>query len=83
MANGICFAGRLDGRDYWVYAVMGDGEVQEGMIWEAAMSAAHYKLDHVIAFLDTTACRSTAPTTRSWASCPSTRSGAPSAGMSR
>ena len=52
VANGMALAGRLDGRDYWVYAVMGDGEVQEGMIWEAAMSAAHYKLDHVIAFLD-------------------------------
>ena len=52
VANGMALAGRLDGRDYWVYVVMGDGEVQEGMVWEAAMSAAHYKLDHVIAFVD-------------------------------
>ncbi|WP_427854632.1 transketolase [Desulfotomaculum copahuensis] len=51
-ANGMALAGRLDGRDYRVYALLGDGEIQEGMIWEAAMAAAHYKLDHVTAFLD-------------------------------
>lgn len=52
VANGMALAARLDGRDYWVYVVMGDGEIQEGMIWEAAMSSAHYKLDHIIAFVD-------------------------------
>lgn len=52
VANGMALAGRLDGLDYWVYCVMGDGEIQEGQVWEAAMSAAHYKLDHVIAFVD-------------------------------
>jgi transketolase len=52
VANGMALAGRLDGRDYYVYAVMGDGELQEGQVWEAAMSAAHYGLDHVIAFVD-------------------------------
>ena len=51
-ANGMALAGRLDGRDYYVYCIMGDGELQEGQVWEAAMSAAHYKLDHVIAFVD-------------------------------
>lgn len=52
VANGMALAGRLDGRDYWVYCLMGDGEQQEGQVWEAAMSAAHYKLDHLIAFVD-------------------------------
>ena len=52
VANGMALAGRLDGKDYWVYVVLGDGEIQEGQVWEAAMSSAHYKLDHVIAFVD-------------------------------
>lgn len=51
-ANGMALAGKLDGMDYQVYVLLGDGEIQEGQIWEAAMSAAHYKLDNVIAFLD-------------------------------
>ena len=52
VANGMALAGRLDARDYYVYCVMGDGEIQEGQVWEAAMSASHYGLDHVIAFVD-------------------------------
>ena len=52
VANGMALAGRLDGRDYYVYCLMGDGEIQEGQVWEAAMSAGHYGLDHVIAFVD-------------------------------
>ena len=52
VANGMALAGRLDGRDYYVYCLMGDGEIQEGQVWEAAMSASHYGLDHVIAFVD-------------------------------
>lgn len=51
-ANGIAIAGKLDNRDYYVYVIIGDGELQEGQIWEAAMTAAHYKLDNVIAFID-------------------------------
>ena len=51
-ACGMALAGRLDGRPYYVYAILGDGETQEGQVWEAAMLAAHYKLDHLIAFLD-------------------------------
>lgn len=51
-ANGMALAGRLDGLDYYVYVIIGDGESQEGQIWEAAMSASHYRLDHVIAFYD-------------------------------
>jgi len=51
-ANGMALAGKLDKRDYRVYVLLGDGEVEEGQIWEAAMAAAHYKLDNVTAFVD-------------------------------
>lgn len=51
-ANGMALAGKLDRKGYRVYVLLGDGEVQEGMIWEAAMAAAHYKLDNLTAFLD-------------------------------
>lgn len=51
-ANGIALAGRLDKKDFYTYCLMGDGELEEGQVWEAAMTAAHYKLDHVIAFID-------------------------------
>ncbi|MCL2336698.1 MAG: transketolase [Firmicutes bacterium] len=51
-ANGMALAGKLDGRDYRVFVMLGDGEIQEGQVWEAAMAAAHYKLHRVIAFLD-------------------------------
>lgn len=44
--------GKLDKKDYRVYAVLGDGELQEGQVWEAMMYAAHYKLDNLTAFLD-------------------------------
>ncbi|MCK4613333.1 MAG: transketolase [Thermoplasmata archaeon] len=51
-AIGIALGGKLDRKDYYVYAILGDGEIEEGSIWEAAMSASHYNLDHLIAFLD-------------------------------
>lgn len=51
-ANGMALAGKIDNKDYRVYAVIGDGESQEGMIWEAAMFAAHNKLDNITVFLD-------------------------------
>lgn len=51
-ASGMALAGRLDGRDYRVFALLGDGELEEGMVWEAAMFAAHYKLDNLTAFVD-------------------------------
>ena len=51
-AVGMALAGRLDGRDYRVYALLGDGELAEGQVWEAAMSAAKYKLDNLCAFVD-------------------------------
>jgi transketolase len=52
IANGIALAAKLDGKQYKIYALLGDGESQEGQIWEAAMTAAHYKLDNICAFLD-------------------------------
>ena len=52
VANGIALGARLDEKDYYVYCLMGDGETEEGQVWEAAMSTVHYRLDHVIAFVD-------------------------------
>ncbi len=52
MAVGMALAGKLDQKPYKVYCMLGDGECQEGQIWEAAMSAAHYKLDNLVAILD-------------------------------
>lgn len=52
MANGMALAARLDGKDWRVYVLVGDGESQEGQVWEAAMAAAHYRLDNLTAFLD-------------------------------
>ena len=49
---GMALAGKLDNKDYRVYSILGDGELQEGQVWEALMSAAHYKLDNLTAFLD-------------------------------
>ena len=51
-ANGMALAAKLDSRDYRVYAVLGDGELEEGQVWEAAMFAPHYKLDNLTAFVD-------------------------------
>lgn len=52
MACGIALAGKLDRRGYRVFAMCGDGEIQSGQIWEAAMFASHNKLDNLIVFLD-------------------------------
>ncbi|MFA5148642.1 MAG: transketolase [Candidatus Omnitrophota bacterium] len=52
IANGMALAGRMDFRDYRVYCLMGDGEQDEGQIWEAAMTAAHYKLDNICGIVD-------------------------------
>jgi len=51
-AVGMAMAGKMDGKDYRVYAAMGDGEIEEGQVWEAAMAAAKYKLDNLCAFVD-------------------------------
>ena len=52
IAVGDALAARLDKKDYRVYCLMGDGEQQEGQIWEAAMEAAHYKLDNLVGIVD-------------------------------
>ena len=52
MANGIALADRLDGRRRRIYCLMGDGEIQEGQVWEAAMTAHHHTLDAVCAIVD-------------------------------
>ncbi|MFY9140866.1 MAG: transketolase [Thermacetogeniaceae bacterium] len=49
---GMALAGRLDQRDYRVYVLLGDGESQEGQVWEAAMAAAHYRAGNLTAILD-------------------------------
>ncbi len=51
-ANGMALSGKMDGKDYRVYTVLGDGELEEGQVWEAAMFAAHYKLSNLTAFID-------------------------------
>ena len=51
-ANGMALAGKLSNKDYRVYSILGDGELEEGQVWEAAMFAAHYKLDNLTAFVD-------------------------------
>ncbi|MBI3320049.1 MAG: transketolase [Candidatus Omnitrophica bacterium] len=52
MANGIALADRLDGRKRRIFCMLGDGELQEGQVWEAAMTAHHHKLDAVCALID-------------------------------
>ncbi len=52
IAQGMALAMRLDKIDSMVYCIMGDGEIQEGQVWEAAMSIPMHKLDHVIAMVD-------------------------------
>ena len=51
-ANGMALAGKLDGKNYRVFVLLGDGEMAEGQIWEAAMASAHYNLDNVTAVID-------------------------------
>jgi transketolase len=51
-AVGMALAGKLDNKEYRVYSLLGDGELAEGQVWEATMSAAHYKLDNLTAFVD-------------------------------
>jgi len=51
-AVGAALAGKLDSREYKVYVLLGDGECDEGQVWEAAMAAAHFKTDNIIAIVD-------------------------------
>jgi len=52
VALGMALAGKMDKKDYRVYCLMGDGEIQEGNIWEAAMAVSHFKCDNLCAILD-------------------------------
>ncbi|HZP62851.1 MAG TPA: transketolase [Terriglobales bacterium] len=52
VAVGIALAGKLNGKNYKTFCIMGDGEQQEGQIWEAAMEAGHFKLDNLVGILD-------------------------------
>ena len=51
-ACGMALAGKLEGNSFRVYSILGDGESEEGQVWEAAMFAAHYKLDNLVAVVD-------------------------------
>lgn len=52
VAVGMALAGKMDGRDYRVYTIMGDGELAEGSVWEGAMSGSSFALDNLCAFVD-------------------------------
>lgn len=52
VATGIAYGGRLSGRDYRTFVLTGDGEIQEGQVWEAVMAASHYKLGNLVAIVD-------------------------------
>ncbi len=62
VANGMAIAARMLKKDIRVYCLLGDGEIQEGSVWEAAMTAAHHKLDHVCAIVDYNKVQENGPT---------------------
>ena len=77
ISAGIAAAGKIDNLDFKTYCVIGDGEMAEGQIWEAAMSASFYKLDNLVAILDLNGLQATgsikelfntAPVTQKWES---------------
>ncbi len=49
---GVALGGKIDEKSYRIYTLLGDGELQEGIVWEAAMAASHYKLDNLVAIID-------------------------------
>ena len=51
-ANGMAIAGKMDNKDYRVYCILGDGEIEEGQVWEAAMTSSKYKLDNLCVIVD-------------------------------
>ena len=61
-AVGMALAGKADQKDYRVYALLGDGEIEEGQVWEAAMSAAKYRLDNLCAIVDVNGLQIDGPT---------------------
>lgn len=62
VGNGLALAGQRDGSSFRVFVVLGDGECQEGSVWEAAMTAAHYRLDNLVAIVDRNGVQEDGPT---------------------
>ncbi|MBN2020220.1 MAG: transketolase [Sedimentisphaerales bacterium] len=61
VACGMAMAGKIDKKDYKVYCILGDGEIAEGQIWEASLTAAFYKLDNLVAIFDKNLVQATGP----------------------
>ena len=82
-ACGMALAAKLKNEDSRVYTILGDGEIEEGQVWEAAMFAAHYKLDNLVAVIDNNNLQIDGPITEVMSSYPITDKFVPrSAGMS-
>ena len=64
VAVGMALAGQLSGRDYRTFVLTGDGELQEGQIWEAAMAASHYRLGGLVAIIDANGFSGSGPTSK-------------------
>ncbi len=62
IANGMALSGKMRGMDYRVYVLLGDGELEEGQVWEAAMSSAKHRLDNLTAIVDRNGLQLTGPT---------------------
>jgi len=62
IGEGMALAARLDGKAYRVYVLLGDGELDEGQVWEAAMSASHYRIDNLTAIVDLNSHQLSGPT---------------------
>ncbi len=69
-ACGMAKAGKIYGNDYRVYAILGDGELEEGQVWEAMMFAGHYKLDNLLAIVDFNGLQIDGPVTEVMNPCP-------------
>jgi transketolase len=64
VGTGIAIGGRISGRDYRTFVLTGDGELQEGQVWEAAMAASHYKLGNLVAIVDANGFSGAGPTSK-------------------
>jgi len=64
VGTGMALAGRLSGLDYRTFVLTGDGELQEGQVWEAAMAASHYKLGNLVAIVDANGFSGSGPTSQ-------------------
>jgi transketolase len=57
VALGMSLAAKIDKKDYRIYCLLGDGELQEGSVWEAAMACGHFACDNICAILDSNGCQ--------------------------